>query len=277
MDNQVTRFQNTFYFYKPNFISCKDLLLLNRTDVKGESHEDSSAIDGVAQTGVYRSPITIARCFVDSINEYFQRLQENKPRTVLLFQFLRAGAIIARELLCSETVVGSSYNKRCPLSTKCQLSAMCSRLLFWSGIPLYLASSVLKDPIGNTHQLFFTFELLCGKHVKTFGHLTPLVVLLVPILYRYYLRPLVMRSGSPQGISTLTAIESASNDTIIWPLVGKYFNEYILMRIPYYKHLIEACTSDPDEGIWFGNILGCLMLVFAKDIGLWLIKRKYKF
>lgn len=54
--------------------------------------------------------------------------------------------------------------------------------------------------------------------------------------------------------------------TVYWPLSGKYFNHFVLMRFSAFQELLSQHASTSDDVIYLGNLLGCCVTVVLKDL-----------
>ncbi|AOA60550.1 hypothetical protein PP7435_CHR1-0903 [Komagataella phaffii CBS 7435] len=54
--------------------------------------------------------------------------------------------------------------------------------------------------------------------------------------------------------------------TLIWPALGEFTSSTLLSKLPSLMRLLNKHVSSPDEAIFVRNLIGCLVVVLAKDV-----------
>ncbi|AMD21419.1 HER140Cp [Eremothecium sinecaudum] len=252
------------YFDKPSTIPCKKDLLSEQDHPTNSTPEDCDVSNDPVETTNF---VKNAWTYLDFIDSYFSRIESGYPTIALLMRIVRAGAIITRQLLCADAAFGSL------LGISDFITPTHEKLLFWFGFPLYLASGTLRDPIGDAHRLLFALEIVCGRGLQKYGTLTPILLLSLPYFYRSIWVNNNAHYDILAGNGDAGDLTTPINDSLIWPILGKFLNQHVLSRLPYYSNLLDSCTRTPEEALWFGNIFGCFLLLILKDSLMWMIMR----
>ncbi|ODQ78635.1 hypothetical protein BABINDRAFT_167838 [Babjeviella inositovora NRRL Y-12698] len=54
--------------------------------------------------------------------------------------------------------------------------------------------------------------------------------------------------------------------TIVWPVVGQYLGTKVLSKLAYARELSNRFAVTPDDALWVRNLVGCCVVVVAKDV-----------
>ncbi|AAS53223.2 AFL151Wp [Eremothecium gossypii ATCC 10895] len=255
------------YFCTPSTIPFKVMVA---PQAKQEEYKDNeSTLSDILSDSDASSdePLTLYSGYRTKVKDYLVPTTDSDPNSVP-FRLLRDGAILLRQLLCANATLGNNFSRGIVTSDLGQ------EALFWSGLPLYFSGMILPDAVANMHRLLFVVEVVCRRDLTSFGKYGVLLLLALPLISKVIRRLFFAESIK---LSTLEAgVAPAADSAMIWPLLGKFLNQYLLMKIPYYRWLVEACTGNTDDALWFGNLLGCFLLLVVKDVAWWLNRKLLK-
>ncbi|AGO13013.1 AaceriAFL151Wp [[Ashbya] aceris (nom. inval.)] len=255
------------YFCTPSTIPSKGMAAPQAKQEKFKDNE-STLSDILSESDASSDePLTLYSGYRTRVKDYLVSTPYNDPNSVPL-RLLRDGTILLRQLLCANATLGNSFSRNIVTSVVGQ------EALFWSGLPLYFSGLMLPDAVANLHRLLFVVEVVCRRDLTSFGKYGTLLLLAIPLISKAIRRVFFAESIK---LNTLEAgVTPAADSAMLWPLLGKFLNQYLLMKIPYYRWLVEACTGNTDDALWFGNLLGCFLLLVVKDVAWWLNRKLLK-